>query len=53
MDLWCFLKMPTFEDYEKLPYIRACVKECLRWRPVVVMAFPHCLTKDEEYGGYL
>jgi cytochrome P450 len=27
-------RLPTFEDKEKLPYIRAIVKETLRWRPV-------------------
>ena len=25
---------PTFEDWDNLPYIRAIVKEVLRWRPV-------------------
>lgn len=27
-------RMPTFEDQERLPYIRAVVLEALRWRPV-------------------
>jgi cytochrome P450 len=30
-------RLPTFEDEEKLPYIRAMVKETLRWRPVAVL----------------
>lgn len=27
-------RLPTFEDYERLPYIRALIKEVLRWRGV-------------------
>jgi len=27
-------RLPTFRDYESLPYIRAIVKEILRWRGV-------------------
>ena len=30
-------RLPTFDDEEKLPYIRAMVKETLRWRPVAVL----------------
>jgi len=30
-------RLPTFDDEEKLPYIRAMVKEILRWRPVAVL----------------
>ena len=27
-------RLPTFADYEDLPYIRALVREVLRWNPV-------------------
>ena len=27
-------RMPTFADWNRLPYIRATVREALRWRPV-------------------
>jgi len=30
-------RLPTFDDEESLPYIRAMVKETLRWRPVAVL----------------
>lgn len=30
-----------------------CIKEVQRWRPVVIMAFPHKLTQDETYGPYV
>jgi cytochrome P450 len=46
-------RLPTFADWEKLPYINCCVKEILRWRPVAVNGFPHYLTSDIEYNGYL
>ena len=28
-------RLPTFDDFEELHYIRAMAKEVLRWRPVV------------------
>src|SRR5579862_1056151 len=46
-------RLPTFADWENLPYINCCVKEILRWRPVAVNGFPHCLTADVEYKGML
>lgn len=27
-------RLPTFQDYENLPYVRALVKEVMRWRGV-------------------
>ncbi|TVY90409.1 Cytochrome P450 monooxygenase, partial [Lachnellula willkommii] len=45
-------RMPTFEDEEKLPYVRALVKEVLRWRPVAVLGgSPHASTEDDVYQG--
>lgn len=38
-------RSPVWLDYEKLPYIAACVKEAMRWRPVVPLAFPHALAE--------
>lgn len=35
-------RSPIWEDYNRLPYIAAMVKEAMRWRPVVPLAFPHC-----------
>ena len=30
-------RLPTFEDEEDLPFVRAVVKETLRWRPIAVL----------------
>jgi cytochrome P450 len=46
-------RAPTFDDEETLPYIRALVKEVLRWRPVAVLGgTPHASTEDDRYEGY-
>lgn len=46
-------RTPTFDDESKLPYIRALVKEVLRWRPVAVLGgTPHASTEDDHYEGY-
>jgi cytochrome P450 len=44
-------RMPTFADYPHLPYIRAMVKEILRWRPAGPLAAPHRSTEDDWYEG--
>ncbi|KAF2276288.1 cytochrome P450 [Westerdykella ornata] len=46
-------RTPTFNDEARLPYIRALVKEVLRWRPVAVLGgTPHSSTEDDHYEGY-
>jgi len=44
-------RLPTFADYPHLPYIRAMVKELLRWRPIVPLITPHRSTEDDWYEG--
>ena len=44
-------RLPTFSDYPHLPYIRAMVKEILRWKPVAPLALPHLSTEDDWYEG--
>jgi cytochrome P450 len=44
-------RLPTFADYPHLPYIRAMVKEILRWRPSGPQAAPHSSTEDDWYEG--
>ncbi|KAM7183943.1 putative cytochrome P450 [Naviculisporaceae sp. PSN 640] len=38
---------PTWDDYDKLPYIAQIVKEAMRWRPVTPLSFPHALSQDD------
>ncbi|KAJ8463615.1 hypothetical protein ONZ45_g17518 [Pleurotus djamor] len=45
-------RMPTFDDYEHLPYCRAMVKELFRWRPATPLGVPHRVEKDDWYKGY-
>ncbi|KAI9443598.1 cytochrome P450 [Lactarius indigo] len=42
---------PTFADLPSLPYIRAMVKETLRWSPTVPLGMPHVSTEDDWYEG--
>ena len=42
---------PTFADVPSLPYIRAMVKETLRWSPIAPFGVPHASTEDDWYEG--
>jgi len=44
-------RLPTFADYPHLPYVRAMVKELLRWKPAGPLAAPHMSTEDDWYEG--
>lgn len=45
-------RLPTMDDMENLPYIRACVKESLRWMTTAPLGVPHKVTQEDEYMGY-
>ncbi|KAI5360115.1 putative cytochrome P450 [Septoria linicola] len=46
-------RLPSAEDVEQLPYIKAVVKESFRWKPSIAeIGSPHSLTRDDEYEGY-
>jgi cytochrome P450 len=45
-------RMPGFEDEASLPYVRAMVKEVLRWRPVNKFGMTHATSEDDWYEGY-
>ncbi|KAJ7123607.1 cytochrome P450 [Mycena epipterygia] len=45
-------RMPTFADYNNLPYLRALVKETLRWMPLAPIGLPHRLIQDDYYEGH-
>ena len=44
-------RLPTFADAPRLPYVRAIIKEILRWRPTVPFGVPHAATKEDWYEG--
>jgi len=47
-------RLPTMEDEQDLQYVRAIIKETLRWMPTTIMgAVPHATTQDDYYEGYL
>ncbi|GJN75595.1 hypothetical protein PLICBS_009699 [Purpureocillium lilacinum] len=51
VDRVCGARMPDMGDYAKLPTVRACVKETLRWRPTVPLGVPHECETPTEYRG--
>ncbi|KAI0078416.1 cytochrome P450 [Panus rudis PR-1116 ss-1] len=45
-------RLPTFDDFDKLIYIRAVVLESLRWQVVAPFGMPHRSIRDDVYNGY-
>jgi cytochrome P450 len=45
-------RLPNMDDAQNLPYLRAIVKESIRWMPTTIMAAPHAVTQDDDYMGY-
>lgn len=43
---------PRWDDRERLPLLRAVVKETIRWRPPVPTGIPHAVEHDDVYKGY-
>jgi cytochrome P450 len=50
LDRVCGDRMPTIDD--DLQYVRACVKETLRWFPTDVLGIPHAVIQDDIYNGF-
>ncbi|KAG9287144.1 hypothetical protein G9A89_001039 [Geosiphon pyriformis] len=45
-------QFPNPKDYVKLPYLRAVIKECIRFRPLGFLTVPHAITVNNVYRGY-
>lgn len=52
LDRVCGDRLPGWEDADKLPYIRSCIKETLRWMPTTILGVPHSVICEDEYLGY-
>jgi cytochrome P450 family 619 len=46
-------RSPNWGDYVRLPYVAQCVKESMRWRPVVPLPLPRVLAEDDWINGKL
>ncbi|KAG2152859.1 cytochrome P450 [Suillus clintonianus] len=45
-------RLPSFADFNSLPYTEALAKEVLRWNVVAPIGFPHRVTEDDIHNGY-
>ncbi|TFK92459.1 cytochrome P450 [Polyporus arcularius HHB13444] len=45
-------RLPELDDQAALPYMRALVKEVLRWHVVAPIGVPHRSVDDDEYNGF-
>jgi cytochrome P450 len=52
IDRVCGDRLPELYDVPDLPYIRACMKESMRWMPASALGVPHALIQDDSYLGY-
>ncbi|KAF2132279.1 cytochrome P450 [Dothidotthia symphoricarpi CBS 119687] len=52
LDRVCGDRLPVQGDRPNLPFLRAIIRECMRWRPPVPTGIPHYLSQDDEYNGY-
>ena len=46
-------RMPTLEDYEELPYLKALLNEVHRFRPILPIGIPRINTEDIQVGTTL
>lgn len=45
-------RLPTLDDFDDMPYLRAVVLENFRWCPLSSGGFPHRSIEDDVYEGY-
>ena len=45
-------RLPTLDDEKHLPYVRALIRECLRWQSVTPTGVAHVSLQEDEYKGY-
>ncbi|KAK0742684.1 cytochrome P450 [Schizothecium vesticola] len=52
VDSECGGRLPMLEDAPRLPVLRACIKETMRWRPNVPTGVAHESETDDNYKGF-
>lgn len=52
VDAVCGDRMPTADDIQQLPIVRALIRETFRWRSPIPFSVLHCLEVDDQYWGY-
>ncbi|KAF1356366.1 cytochrome P450 [Delphinella strobiligena] len=52
VDAVCGDRMPILDDQPRLPILRACIKESMRWRPNVPTGVAHETEQEDCYKGY-
>ncbi|XP_072939445.1 probable cytochrome P450 304a1 [Epargyreus clarus] len=45
-------RAPTLDDRHKMPYTEACIREMMRYEPLVPLGVPHRATTNTKLGGY-
>jgi cytochrome P450 len=45
-------RLPEMDDAPNCPYVRACVKEAIRWMPTIILGSPHAVIQEDHYMGY-
>ena len=45
-------RLPDFRDLDSLVYVRAVLKEVMRWHTVTPLGIPHRTKKDDVFDGY-
>ena len=45
------VRLPTFADAPRLPYVCAIIRETLRWRPAGPFGIPHTAIEEDWYEG--
>ncbi|PPQ94229.1 hypothetical protein CVT25_006655 [Psilocybe cyanescens] len=46
-------RLPGYEDRPAMLYVEAIYRKVLRWKPPGSLGFPHAVTEDDFYDGYL
>ncbi|KAI1881571.1 hypothetical protein JX265_000397 [Neoarthrinium moseri] len=52
IDEQCLGDLPTLDHMPKLPILRACIKETMRWKPNVPTGVAHEMEADDVYKGF-